>query len=134
MRDNMEYLSAGGWEMEDTQDWIERHGRVVITSTKPPESDLQFHKIYISDAHKGHKIGTMDVPKHLGVQAVICKDCKAVCVYLFMGDKVYSLDYLKRMLAFKESKLQNPGSQVVVDNYKHTIACLKREIKNRKEK
>lgn len=137
MRDNMDYLSAGGWKMKDAMEWVERHGRVVITSKRPPESDPQFHKVYISDAHKGHKVGTLDVPKHLSVQAVICKDCKAVCVYLFRRDKVYSVEYLKEMIELKENKLRKKSKSLVVqdmaicENYKHTIACLKRELKKR---
>ncbi len=131
MRDNLEYLSAGGWEMKDALEWVERHGRVTITSKKPPESDPEFHKVFISDDHKGHKIGTLDIPNHLSVKATLCKGCKAICVYLFMRKKVYSLDYLKGMVAFKEAKLKNPPSKVVADNYRHTIACLKREIKAR---
>ncbi len=134
MRDKMEYLSAGGWEMNDAVDWVERHGQVVITSKKPAESDPQFHKIYVSDAHKGHKVGTLDIPKYPSVKAVLCKGCKAICVYLFMLNKVYSGDYLKGMLKFKQEKLERTDSITVAANYRHTIACLKREIKKRKEK
>ena len=133
MRDNMEYLSASGWEMKDALDWVERHGQVEITSQKPPESDPEFHRVYVSDLHKGHNIGTADLPKQIGVKAVICKKCKTVCVYLLQRDKAYSLDYLKSMLKFKEDKLKSPPSPEIAENYKHTIKCLKREIKNRGE-
>lgn len=133
MRDKMEYLGAGGWKLKDAMLWVEKNVQPKITSKKSPETNPRYHKIYVSDDHVGHRIVTTEIPEIIGINAVFCKDCNVVCAYLFMKDKVYSLDYLNNLLKFKQRNLKTTNSPIIAENYKHTIKCLEREIKKRQE-
>ena len=132
MRDKMEYLSAGGWKMKDALIWTDRNiSQEKRTSTREPDTIENFHRVPISDNHMGHKIATDTISMNHGVKAIVCVDCKMIVSFLFIIKNVYSFDYLKDMLKFKQKKLKNPPSSKVAGNYKHTIACLKREMKKR---
>ena len=132
----MNYLDAGGWNIKDAVMWTRnnKHKNIPL-STKPTKTTKEFYQIQVTDgSHLRHKIQTIRISGDLGIKAVVCADCEVVISYLFMRKKVFSVGYLHEMLSLKLKKLAVATSPDIIENYKHTIKCLKRELRKRKEK
>lgn len=133
MRDEMEYLDAGGWTMAEAQAWMKKQEqKITLASTRPLKTDNEFHHIPVSDGHTGHKIQKAMISESLGIKALVCADCKVVDTYLFSKEKVYSLEYLEKMLIFKQKKLSSTTNPQHLGNYIKTIEHLKKAIKKRR--